>query len=84
MLRDHYFFHKKSIKALKDKKYKAWRGQNDIVPEYVLPEGCHIDFYKKTLKKIQEIKKQHENKFTKDDEKMPSFENQSKQENSEN
>ena len=47
LLRDHYVFHKKSIKIIKGKKYKAWRGANDIVPDYVLPEAYHIDHYKK-------------------------------------
>jgi hypothetical protein len=52
MLREHFIFHKKSIKVIKGKKYRAWRGQNDIVPEYTLPEACHIEYYKKALKKI--------------------------------
>lgn len=54
LLREHYVFHKKSIKIVKGKKYKAWRGANDIVPDYVLPEGYHIDHYEKVQKKIKD------------------------------
>lgn len=53
LLKDHFLFHKKSIKILKTKKYKAWRGPNDTVGEYILPEAFHIDHYDKILKKIR-------------------------------
>ena len=54
VLKEHYIFHKKSIKIVKGKKYKAWRGDNDIVPDYVLPEGYHIDHYKKAQKQMKD------------------------------
>ena len=72
MVKDHYIFHKKSIKILKSKKYKAWRGKNDEIGEYVLPECFHQDHYEKILKKI----KDHEellrgDKFDKNEVQMP-------------
>jgi hypothetical protein len=54
LIKDHYIIHKKSCKILKDKKYKAWRGKNDEVAEYVLPESFHIDHYEKVMKKAKE------------------------------
>lgn len=57
LLKEHYVFHKKSIKLLKAKKYKAWRGANDVVPDYVLPEAYHIDHFKKVIQKAEEMKK---------------------------
>ena len=45
---------KKSIKALKSKKYKAWRGPNDQVTDYVLPESFHVDHHEKAMKKLKE------------------------------
>jgi hypothetical protein len=55
MLKEHYVFHKKSIKALKTKKYKAWRGSNDVIPEIVLPEAYHIDHFEKAMKKVKDL-----------------------------
>ena len=55
MLKDHYVFHKKSIKALKTKKYKAWRGSNDQLPEIVLPEAYHVDHFEKAMKKVKDL-----------------------------
>ena len=54
VVKDHYVLHTKSVKALKTKKYKAWRGKNDEVADYVLPEGFHVDHYKKVMKKMEE------------------------------
>ena len=81
LLRDHYVFHKKSIKILKNHKYKAWRGAHDIVPDYVLPEAYHIDHHKKAeakmKKKMDDLKKQMgldkepQKDFKKDDVQMP-------------
>jgi hypothetical protein len=56
LLKDHYIFNKKSIKILKTKKYKAWRGKNDEVPEYVLPEAYHVDYFAKVIQKAKEVK----------------------------
>lgn len=53
ILKDHYVLHKKSIKALKGKKYKAWRGPNDQATDYVLPESHHVDHHEKAMKKIK-------------------------------
>ena len=58
MLKEHYVFHKKSIKALKGKKYKAWRGANDQLPEIVLPEAYHVDHFEKAMKKVKDLAKQ--------------------------
>lgn len=57
MLKEHYVFHKKSIKALKTKKYKAWRGSNDQKPEIVLPEAYHVDHFEKAMKKVKDLAK---------------------------
>jgi len=57
VLRDHYVFHTKSVKALKSKKYKAHRGPHDTVGEYILPATFHIDHYEKELKKFEELAK---------------------------
>ena len=70
MVKDHYVLHKKSIKLLKTKQYKAWRGENNVVPEYTLPAAYHIDEYKKVLKKMEEMKKEMgvpDKKFSKED-----------------
>lgn len=82
LMKDHYVFHKKSIKILKSHKYKAWRGAHDIVPEYVLPEAYHVDHYKaaqeKMKKKMDDMKKQMgldtaaKKEFKKEDVQMPS------------
>ena len=50
-------FHTKSVKALKTKKYKAHRGPNDQVTDYVLPEPFHVDHHEKALKKVEELAK---------------------------
>jgi ASC-1-like (ASCH) protein len=55
LLKDHYIFHKKSIKILKTKKYKAYRGKNDEVGEYVLPEQFHVDHFEKVMKKAKDL-----------------------------
>ena len=57
MLQTHFTFHKKSIKILKNKKYKAWRGANDIVAEYALPAMYHIDHFKKEYERIKQMAK---------------------------
>lgn len=70
VLKDHYIFHKKAIKIIKGKKYRAYRGPNDVVPEYILPEAFHVDHYDKVLKKIKEAEArvfgEKEKKFEKD------------------
>jgi len=55
MLADHYVFHKKSIKALKSKRYKAWRGKNDVKQEIALPESYHKKHFKKAMKKVKDM-----------------------------
>jgi len=54
MLKDHYVLHKKSIKILKGKQYKAWRGENNAVPEYTLPQAYYVDEYMKILEKLKQ------------------------------
>jgi len=54
MLKDHFVFHKKSITILKSKQYKAWRGQNNEVPEFTLPAAYHVDEYQKIVNKLKE------------------------------
>ena len=58
MLIDHYVFHKKSMKALKTKKYKAHRGENTNIPEIALPEAYHVDHFEKAKKKMKEMAQQ--------------------------
>lgn len=53
LLKEHYVFHKKSIKIVKSCKYKAYRGAHDTVPEFVIPEAFHVDHYKKSLEKLK-------------------------------
>jgi hypothetical protein len=53
MLQDHYQFHKQSIKILKAKKYKAWRGANDIIPDFTLPASYHVDHWEKEMEKLK-------------------------------
>lgn len=55
MLKDHYIFHKKSMKALKTKKYKAYRGSNTEIPEIVLPEAYHADHFEKAMKRVKDM-----------------------------
>lgn len=55
MLKDHYIFHKKSMKALKNKRYKAWRGANTEIPEIPLPEAYHVDHFEKAMKRVKEM-----------------------------
>ena len=75
MLKDHYIFHKKSIKILKAKKYKAHRGANDVVPEYVLPEQFHADHFEKVMAKAREaqklLQKEKGGQFEKDKVELP-------------
>lgn len=54
MLKEHYVFHKPSIKIVKNKKYKAWRGSNDTIADYVLEEAYHTDHFEKWMKKLKE------------------------------
>ena len=77
LLKDHYVLHKKSVKILKNRKYKAYRGKHDEVPEYVLPEAYHVDHWEKVLKKAQKFeerllgKKPDEAKFNKENMQVP-------------
>jgi len=52
-MKDLYVFHKKSIKLLKGKQYKAWRGGDNIIPDYVLPEAYHVDHHKKVMDRMK-------------------------------
>jgi hypothetical protein len=55
MLKDHYIFHKKSIKILTKKRYKAWRPSKENKPEdFPLPATYHIDHYEKAQKAIED------------------------------
>ena len=79
VLRDHYVFHLKSVKALRTKKYKAHRGPNDQVGDYVLPEPFHIDHHDKAMKKVEDLAKRLNPDFgkqpmKKEEIKMPSME----------
>ena len=82
VVKDHYILHTKSVKALKNKKYKAWRGANTEIADYVLPEGFHVDHYEKVLKKMEDMARRlnpegakrmddEKNKLKKADVKMP-------------
>lgn len=59
MLVDHYIFHKKSMKAVKTKKYKPQRGKatKDFkdTPEIALPEAYHVDHFEKAMKKVKDL-----------------------------
>ena len=48
---------------MKTHKYKAYRGSHDVAPDYVLPEGYHIDHHAKAMKKLDDIKKEIEKEF---------------------
>lgn len=58
VLKDHFVLHKKSIKILKGKQYKAWRGPNSEIPDYTLPAAYHVDEFNKMMKKLEERKKE--------------------------
>lgn len=52
-LKDEYVLHKKSIKFLKNKKYKDAKGTgSQKVQEFVLPKEFNIDEFKRVKKKI--------------------------------
>ena len=57
MLSKHFTFHKKSIKILKNKKYKAWRGTNNEVPEMPLPPAYHLDHHEKEIDRLKQMAK---------------------------
>lgn len=88
VLKEHYVLHKASVKALKSKRYKAWRGANDVVGDYVLPEGFHVDHYEKVLKKMKDLAKRINPDFdkkpmAKEDVKMPTMSELKKEESNE-
>lgn len=78
MLQDHYTFHKASTKIVKSKQYKAWRGANDIIPDYILPPSYHIDHWEKEMERLRQAAKllnpnyNPMDEFHKQDVKMPS------------
>lgn len=73
MLKEHYVFHKKSIKIVKTKQYKPWRGGDKApIPDFVLPEAYHADHFEKIMKKAkEELKKFQKPEFKKEDVQMP-------------
>ena len=82
MLSKHFTFHKKSIKILKNKKYKAWRGTNNEVPEMPLPAAYHLDHHEKEIERLKQMAKLmnpdfnpmdelNNKEFTKEDVQMP-------------
>lgn len=95
VVQNHYILHTKSVKALKNKKYKAWRGANTEIADYVLPEAFHVDHYEKVLKKMEDMARrlnpegakrmdQEKNKLKKEDVKMPTSNLMEKMEEQEN
>ena len=81
MLKDFYLFHKKSTKIVKSKQYKAWRGENNVVPDYTLPASYHVDHWQKELEKIKNAAKMMDPNFNpldelkKEEVKMPTKDN---------
>lgn len=88
MLKTHFTFHKQSIRILKNKKYKAWRGANEVIAEYSLPAMYHIDHFAKEVERLKQMAKlmnpdfnpmdELKKEFGKDDVSMPTQKNQDK------
>ena len=64
--------HKNSIKIVKTKQYKAYRGPHNEVPDFVCPEALHVDHFHKVLKKAKELQQKLEKEnFSKEQVQMP-------------